>query len=183
MIDSGLMVHWRAKFWPPEDACSLKTDGDITVKPVNVMDMTGIFFILGCGKTNNIYNSIKYRIINSFHKSLFCHICLYFDFRLCVISITVDGGILYGRIEANYFTWKQWKSCHYSIFNVTKFWSKILKVNLVKRHISYFTYKSNQINRWFSYNILLLTFCHNLNMNNKLYLMFINKVWTMMKCQ
>ena len=64
MIDSGLMVHWRAKFWPPEDACSLKTDGDITVKPVNVMDMTGIFFILGCGKTNNIYNSIKYRKIH-----------------------------------------------------------------------------------------------------------------------
>ena len=45
------MVHWRSKFWPPDDACSLKTDGDITVKPVNVMDMTGIFFILGCGKS------------------------------------------------------------------------------------------------------------------------------------
>ena len=49
-VSSGLMVHWRSKFWPPDDACSLKTDGDITVKPVNVMDMTGIFFILGCGK-------------------------------------------------------------------------------------------------------------------------------------
>jgi len=48
-VSSGLMVHWRSKFWPPDDACSLKTDGDITVKPVNVMDMTGIFFILGCG--------------------------------------------------------------------------------------------------------------------------------------
>lgn len=44
------MLHWKEKFWPPDDACSLNTEGDITVKAVNVEDMAGIFFILGCGK-------------------------------------------------------------------------------------------------------------------------------------
>ena len=63
MVDSGLIIHWKAQFWPPEDACSLKTDGEITVKPVNVMDMTGIFFILGCGKIERFFNLIKYLIL------------------------------------------------------------------------------------------------------------------------
>ena len=36
-------------FWPPEDACSLKTDGQITVKPATVRDLGGIFFIAGLG--------------------------------------------------------------------------------------------------------------------------------------
>ena len=46
---SGLMKHWKEMFWPPEDACSLKTDGQITVKPATVRDLGGIFFIAGLG--------------------------------------------------------------------------------------------------------------------------------------
>ena len=64
MTDSGLMIHWRAQFWPSDDACSLKTDGEITVKPVGVMDMSGIFFILGCGKINylNCWKECKFLV-------------------------------------------------------------------------------------------------------------------------
>ena len=94
MTDSGLMIHWRAQFWPTDDACSLKTDGEITVKPVGVMDMSGIFFILGCGKMDNYMDKegqsnskLNVRIENLV--SIMTFVSKYF-FRFCSFCITVD---------------------------------------------------------------------------------------------
>ena len=56
------MLHWKEKFWPPDDACSADTEGGITVKAVNVSDMAGIFFIFGCKYKNTFQNKCTERI-------------------------------------------------------------------------------------------------------------------------
>ena len=74
------MKHWKEMFWPPEDACSLKTDGQITVKPATVRDLGGIFFIAGLG--TKILN-IKY--------------LLYFNQEIvftCSFLFNIDNSIL-----------------------------------------------------------------------------------------
>ena len=71
------MKHWKEMFWPPEDACSLKTDGQITVKPANVRDLAGIFFIAGFGT--------KYQIFfHLYHETVF----------ICPFLLTIDNPIL-----------------------------------------------------------------------------------------
>ena len=77
---SGLMKHWKEMFWPPEDACSLKTDGQITVKPATVRDLGGIFFIAGLG-TN---------ILNIKHLLYFNHEIVF----TCSLLFNIDNPIL-----------------------------------------------------------------------------------------
>ena len=67
-------------FWPPEDACSLKTDGQITVKPATVRDLGGIFFIAGLG--NKILN-IKH-LLYFYHEIIFA----------CSVLFDIDNLIL-----------------------------------------------------------------------------------------
>ena len=76
-------------FWLPEDACSLKTDGQITVKPATVRDLGGIFFIAGLGtKISNIKHLLYF-----YHEIIFA----------CSFLFNIDNPILLHDIALLFF--------------------------------------------------------------------------------
>ena len=94
-------------FWPPKDACSLKTDGQITVKPATVRDLGGIFFIAGLGtkilNTKHLlyfYHEIIFAcsFLFDIDKLILLHDIALLFFRICCSIDVVRLRILFGRL-------------------------------------------------------------------------------------
>jgi len=50
MLQSGMTIAWKKKYWPPENECNIKYVPKFTmIDPVIVPDMQGAFYILFSG--------------------------------------------------------------------------------------------------------------------------------------